>query len=143
MPLINSINRFLSGLLSLVNILAIAPIAALVYSASYDKLNGALPSHDQVIAISILLTIVAIAMFNGTIAVLLNCERDLRNLSMNKKAEDMPEETSTVMLVPAKMPAKKMKTKKKKAKKAGSKKAVAKKTVAKKAAAKKAGAKTA
>ncbi|MCE2517603.1 MAG: hypothetical protein J4F41_07190 [Alphaproteobacteria bacterium] len=94
MTFIHHLNRFLSRLLSLVNILAIAPMTALVFAASKDQLQGQIASMDVVILLSIVMAIAVVAFVHGTIATLINTEDHLRKLRASMAGADpavMPE----------------------------------------------------
>ena len=83
MNIIQQCTRFLSGLGEIVNILAVAPIAAFAYSGTLDQLmaqgftDGLLPpEQDPATYISICVAVIMVGFINGGFAVLFN----IRNL---------------------------------------------------------------
>lgn len=83
------INRLLSQLLEIVNVLITLPFAVLVYVATFNRLYDALPfNEDTIHLITIGLTLIWVALFNGFIALLIEKKRLLERLSQSVDAHE-------------------------------------------------------
>ena len=83
------INRLLSKLLEIVNVLITLPFAVLIYIATFNRLYDALPLDDDTIhLITIGLTLIWVALFNGFIALLIEKKRLLERLSQSVDAHE-------------------------------------------------------
>ncbi|MGU9962231.1 MAG: hypothetical protein ACNYPF_04360 [Candidatus Puniceispirillales bacterium WSBS_2018_MAG_OTU23] len=131
MSFFNNINRFLSGLLSIINVLTALPLAVLIYRTSVEKLSYMGVEQDYVINLSVIIAIISVALINGLIACLLNAQNSLHLLAMMGSKTPAPVASTTQAMMIA--PKKAMKKSAKKASKKKAKKKVAKKTVKKKA----------
>lgn len=94
---IKSLNRFLSALLGVINILTIAPVAAIVFAASKERLDGIVIytygdtiNEYIIIGLAALFAVIAVAMFNGSIATLLSIESNLRRQGRQGEMGSMP-----------------------------------------------------
>ena len=98
------INRFLSGLLGVVNIIAIVPVIALVFGASKDQLGEVIGNTDAVIFLSIFLALAAVGLINGLIASMLNLESELRKRNTASVDPDLvtPDLVTPDLAAPAK-----------------------------------------
>ncbi len=122
----NNINRFLSGLLSIVNVLTALPLAVLIYRTSVENLPYMGVEQDYVIYLSVIIAIIVVALINGLIACLLHAQNSLHLLAMMGGKTPAPiASTAQAMMITPKKAMKKSakKSSKKKAKKRAAKKA--------------------
>ena len=83
------INRLLSQLLEIVNVLITLPVAVLIYMATFNRLYHALPFDDDIIhLITVGLTLCWVALFNGFIALSIEKKRLLERLSQSVDAHE-------------------------------------------------------
>jgi uncharacterized membrane protein len=90
MRIFHYLNRFLCGLLGVVNILLAVPLAAFVYAVSLDKLTEVVLLNPDVnlteptiMTIAVIIAVIAVAVINGNIALSLDKRRFLESLSLS------------------------------------------------------------